>query len=141
MGNVRSVSDYERFAGINFKDQLVSVHTLNGKHAPTPHTQNYVCGKTAESSDIKTITKSISIDSNVLLNDEVNYTKIEIYDVENKLMLTQTFDRKLISFIGKNTNPISISINFETIVETSYYCKLYTFDIFDRNIYTSEFTV
>lgn len=134
MGNVRSVEEYERYAGINFKEQLVSVHTLNGKYAPTPYNQNYVCGKTSESAEIKGISKSISIESKILTDVNVNYVKLEVYNTENKLMTSQSFNKSMISFICKNTNIIPITLNFEVLVETNYYCKLYVYDMFDRII-------
>ena len=35
---------------------------------------------------------------------------------------------------NKEVDVINISINFDIILETSYYCKLYVYDMFDRII-------
>ena len=134
MGTVRSIKDYEKYAGIKFKDQTVSIYTLSGKLAPTPNDQNYVCGKTSDVAEIKSISKSISVDSNKLTNDDVSYINLEVYDTNHTLMVTQSFDKKYLSIIGKNINPITISVNFDVMIETNYYCKLYIFDFFDRVI-------
>lgn len=134
MGTVRSIKDYEKYAGIKFKDQTVSIYTLSGKLAPTPNDQNYVCGKTSDVAEIKSISKSISVDSNKLTDNDISYIKLEVYDSNHTLMIAQSFDKKYLNIIGKNINPITISVNFDVMIETNYYCKLYVFNLFDRLI-------
>jgi hypothetical protein len=133
MGSVRSVTDYEKYAGLNFKDQSVSVYTLSGKTAPAPYTQNYVCGKTSHSADIKSVNKSVKLESSYVNDNNISYVKLEIYDSTHRLMMSQSLSKKLIELTNQGgVDAINISINFEIIVETNYYCKLYVYDTFDR---------
>jgi len=141
MGTVRSISEYERYAGLNFKDQTVSVYTLSGKFAPTPYDQNYVCGKTSNVAEIKSLTKSINIESLILMNNDVSSIKLEIYNMNNKLIMKQSIDKKFIDLTGINTNQITISINFDVIVEELYHCKLFVLDFHDRVQYQMETNV
>ena len=134
MGTVRDVSEYERYAGVNFKEQSVSLYTLSGKTAPTPYNKNYVCGKTSDSAEIKKINKSINVDSKLMKGENVNHIKLEVYDTTHRLIITQSFNKKFIEMTNKEVDVINISINFDIMLETSYYCKLYVYDMFDRII-------
>jgi hypothetical protein len=136
MGTQRSISDYERYAGINFKDQTISLYTLSGKFAPTPNNQNYVSGKTSSVS-IKTLTKTVSIPSKLINHQNVSFIKLDLYNKDDKLMISQSIDKKFILSLLTKIDPISISINFDAIEETSYYCKLHVYDLFDRIIIQS----
>lgn len=136
MGTQRSISDYERYAGINFKDQTISLYTLSGKFAPTPNNQNYVSGKTS-SVNIKTITKTVSIPSKLINHQNVSLIKLDLYNKDDKLIISQSIDKKFILSLLTKIDPISISINFDAIEETSYYCKLHVYDLFDRIIVQS----
>jgi hypothetical protein len=135
MGSVRTIKEYERYSGINFLDRTVSVYTLSGKNAPTPYNQNYVCGKTVNYTDLKTITKNIVIDTSKLYYDNTHSLKIEIYNLNNQLLVSQSLEKKLIeTLLNQNISP-NISINFNVIVESSYYYKLYIMDRFDRTLH------
>ncbi len=135
MGSVRTIKEYERYSGINFLDRTVSVYTLSGKNAPTPYNQNYVCGKTVNYTDLKTITKNIVIDTPKLYCDNTHSLKIEIYNLNNQLLVSQSFEKKLVeTLLSQNTFP-NLSINFNVIVEDSYYYKLYIIDQFDRTLH------
>jgi hypothetical protein len=135
IGSVRTIKEYERYSGINFLDRTVSVYTLSGKNAPTPYNQNYVCGKTVNYTDLKTITKNIVIDTSKLHYDNTHSLKIEIYNLNNQLLVSQSLEKKLIeTLLNQNTSP-NISINFNVIFESSYYYKLYIMDQFDRTLH------
>lgn len=133
MGNQRTISDYERYAGINFKDKTISLYTLSGKFAPTPYNQNYVSGKT-DSAEIKTCTKNVLIPSQFLKHHGLHYIKLDVFDKNEKLIISQSIDKKFIHVLADQIDPISISINFDIIQESSYYCKINFIDLYDRSI-------
>ena len=61
--------------------------------------------------------------------------KIEIYNLNNQLLVSQSLEKKLIeTLLNQNISP-NISINFNVIVESSYYYKLYIMDRFDRTLH------
>lgn len=41
LGNVRTLEDYERYAGIRFHDRSIQQHTLDNKFAPNPPVEDY----------------------------------------------------------------------------------------------------
>jgi hypothetical protein len=140
-GSIRTVEEYERYAGIKFKTQEVSLHTLSGKFAPTPYNENYVIGKNIDISEIKTSTKNVSVPSYHFLSDDVERVKIELYDSVNKVIVVQSFEKQLIKSMCQTLDVLTFTINFDTLKETSYYCKFYTLDKFDRVIESNKLDI
>jgi hypothetical protein len=140
-GKIRTLDEYERYAGIKFKSQEVALYALSGKFAPTPYNQNYVSGKHIDVSEIKTISKNVSIPSYHFLSDDVDNVKIELYDSTNKLIVVQSFEKKIITAMCQSLDVLTLTLNFDTLNETSYYCKFYTSDKFDRVIYSNRVDV
>jgi hypothetical protein len=140
-GKIRTLDEYERYAGIKFKTREVSLYTLSGKFAPTPYNENYVFGKNIDTSEITTLTKNVSIPSYHFISDDVERVKIELYDSVNKVIVVQSFEKQLIKSMCQSLDVLTLTINFDALKETSYYCKFYTFDKFDRVIHSNTLDI
>jgi hypothetical protein len=140
-GTMRTLEEYERYAGIKFKTREVSLYTLSGKFAPTPYNENYVFGKNIDASEITSLTKNVSIPSYHFISDDVERVKIELYDVTNKVIVVQSFEKQLIKSMCQSVDVLTLTINFDALKETSYYCKFYTYDQFDRVIHSNKLDI
>ncbi len=140
-GNIRTLEEYERYAGIKFKTQEVSLYTISGKVPPTPYNQNYVSGIDVDVAEVKTISKTVNIPSYHLMSSDVEYLKIELYDNLNKLIVVQMLEKTLIKSLCKSLEVLPITINFDVIVEQTYYCKFYVLDKFDRVVESGTINV
>jgi len=141
MGTVRTISEYERYAGINFKNRTVSIYTLSGKPAPTPYNQNYVCGLNPDPSEVISVNKTIDIKPETFRDVRIEYITVEVYNTDNNLIITKSFDKMFIDMITNCIDPIRLTINFEVITTSEYYCKLYTFDTFDRKLTITKINI
>jgi len=134
-GTSRTLQDYERYAGVNFKNKEVSVYTLMGKPAPTPYNENYVPGEDPQSLQIVTINKEVTIDLNILHNSILQKITVNVYDKQNRLITTKMFNSQIINVWRLSKNPISY---FETIdvlsnnQELTY--ELVGYDISNRTV-------
>lgn len=139
-GKVRSLEDYERYAGIKFKTREVSIYTFTGKLPPTPLNENFISGKEPKLSDIKKINKTINLDSDVLFSyNDVSSILIKVYDSKNRMLLMQKCDDEMLKILKSAKSQIPLRIQFETVNENdNFYCKVFTYNKLGRELNSSK---
>lgn len=137
-GTVRSLADYERYAGINFKNKEVSVYTLSGKFAPTPYTQNYVPGTDPDNLHLLLVSKNIIFGLNVIHSySELSTLKLTVYDSKNRIVCIETFSNEILKIWKKSENDISFDLSFNHMnPEDGFSYVLHLYDGFGRSLDT-----
>lgn len=129
-GKERSLEDYERYAGINFKNKEVSVYTLSGNLAPTPYNQNYVSGTDPENLHLLLFSKKVTFGLDFIRSYmNLSRIKIEIYDHNNRVITVQTFNNEIVNIWKMYNNDISFNIDFNALEQTGeFYYIVHLYD-------------
>jgi len=102
LGTVRSLNEYEKYAGINFKLKAFQQHTIDHNFAPNPIQNNYGLTKWKDTF-IKSHYKLINITRDML--PENDYESILVsFDDKNGIGIHQEYinDQRLDDFISRN---------------------------------------
>jgi hypothetical protein len=106
IGKVRSVRDYEKYAGVHFKRKAVQKYTLDNNYPPNPYIEN---DEIWEQSFMKSFYYLVNVSKNDFPRD--NYKHILVaFDDENGMAIHQTFiaDNRL-----ENFNKLGTHIHYE----------------------------
>lgn len=96
LGNVRTLRDYEKYAGFNFKRKAVQKYTVDNKYPPNPLIEN---DELWEQSFMESFYYLVNIDKTLFARDDYKFVLIA-FDDENGNSLHTTFidDGRLDSF-------------------------------------------
>tara|TARA_B100000700_G_C14380262_1_gene550063 strand:- start:52 stop:510 length:459 start_codon:yes stop_codon:yes gene_type:complete len=111
-GTSRSLRDYEKYAGLNFKLRAVQQHTMNRENPPNP-----VTWKTDEEWEDTFCTKS-SVNINVPLSDvdqpsDCQFWFVGAHDKSDKEIYRKDMEAKEVEKHIKNNN-VSINLDFSS---------------------------
>ena len=111
LGNVRSLQQYEEYAGINFKDKAFQTYTKQNKFPPNP----IIHGRDKwESSFTISFYHLVNIDRTVLSKNDYDYILLAYDDKDGVGVYSEHIkDRRLTEFLEKD-----ITIHFENMFNT-----------------------
>jgi len=134
-GKIRTLSEYERYAGVKFSTKEVCIYTLSGKLAPTPYNENYVDGHDPITLSIISVSPIIDLNPSILNNKGVNKLTVSIYDDRNRLIQVNTFSAEIIGLWQNSTNKVSFNVHLQLLVDNkNLHCEVKSYDIMGREL-------
>lgn len=131
-GKERTLQEYEKYVGINFKDKSYSIHTLSGKTPPTPYTEDFIVDENPDPSNIVTVVKKTTVAYKQIFDGGVIVSlKFKILNSNDKVVTVGSFDGNILSIFKNMTNQIPLNIKFDTLnPNDKFACKFYAIDTF-----------
>jgi len=117
LGNVRSLADYEMYAGLSFKDRAITQETRNNKEPSLPKTSYEEWRKTL------LLTKKVSVNSSI--NCDIRNVKLlvfAIHDKDDETIFRKDFSQsELKRYINSSTNKFNYKAEVLCKESPSYY--------------------
>lgn len=131
-GTKRTLQEYEKYVGLNFKDKSYSIHTLSGKTPPTPYTEDFITDENPDPSNINTIVKKTMVGYKQIFDGgDIVSLKFKILNSKNKVVTVGSFEGSILSIFKNMTNQIPLNIKFDTVTpEDKFICKFFAIDTF-----------
>ena len=134
-GKVRTLSEYERYAGVKFSTKEVCIYTLSGKLAPTPYNENYVDGHDPITLSIISVSPSIDLNPSILNNKSANKLTVSVYDDRNRLIQVNTFGPEIIGLWQNRPDKVSFNVHLQLLADNkNLHYEVKSYDIMGREL-------
>jgi hypothetical protein len=97
-GDKRTLEDYERYSGINFKKRAVQKYTKDNNFAPNPP----LYGNEFENSFVQRVTHQIEIDKNHFDKDDYEFVAVIFHDFNKREVFREDLSKQQINSQLKN---------------------------------------
>lgn len=131
-GKERTLQEYEKYVGLNFKDKSYSIHALSGKIPPTPYTEDFLNDENPDPSNITTLVKKTTVGYKQIFDGEdIVSLKFKILNSNNKVVTVGSFDGNILSIFKNMNGQIPLNIKFDTMTpDDKFTCKFFAIDTF-----------
>lgn len=117
-GKIRSLEDYERYAGISFKKRAVQKYTLDNNIAPNPP----LYGEEFENSFLKIYKHCIDIPFDKVPENDYEFWVVAFHDVNNETIYRKDADiNEIKRMLSDSDGYCKIWREFQTTVQPSYW--------------------
>ena len=131
LGNVRTLRDYEKYAGIYFKERSVQQYTIDNKYPPNPYIEDDELWKL---SFAKSFYYLVNIERQYFPGDDYQHILVAFDDEEGKSIDSEFIADSRLEYFMKSGNPI----HYEKFFLTSKTPKRVVYWAYSKNKGWSE---
>jgi hypothetical protein len=101
LGNVRTLRDYEKYAGVNFKTRAVQKYTVDNKYPPNPLIEN---DELWEQSFMESFYHLVNIDKNLFSRNDYKFVLVAFDDENGNSLKTTFIDDGRLNYFNEGNN-------------------------------------